>query len=207
MRAIEKLPPAFKRFRKIGGVLDFTIFEDADDEEETALSAVAAAMPPKVSFDVDALRLLGNRHLKERAFFGDWYDVQSSSLLKLGHFRTADGVELENPKFKKLDRVKIKSSASPCPNAGAGGQFAYAFSSPPYALRARPSEVQLLFDEIRNFILPTSEQNKILDWSSPRLPEVSDYFATGMEWWGVFLFTIHIPTLQRLTAIAGSTTD
>ncbi len=46
-----------------------------------------------------------------------------------------------------------------------------------------------------------------MDWSSPRLPEASRFFAAGMEWWGVFLFTIYVPQIRRLTVIAGSTAD
>jgi hypothetical protein len=39
------------------------------------------------------------------------------------------------------------------------------------------------------------------------LPEASKFFAAGMEWWGVFLFTINVPSIGRLTVIAGSTSD
>jgi steroid 5-alpha reductase family enzyme len=67
--------------------------------------------------------------------------------------------------------------------------------------------VQTLFEEIRDFILPPALECEICDWSSPRLPEVSDYFADGMEWWGIFLFSVYIPALNRLTVVAGSTTD
>jgi hypothetical protein len=67
--------------------------------------------------------------------------------------------------------------------------------------------VQAVFEEIRDFILPPLKSSEILDWTSRELPEVSDYFVDGMEWWGAFLFSIHIPALQRLTIIAGSSTD
>jgi hypothetical protein len=64
-----------------------------------------------------------------------------------------------------------------------------------------------VFEKIRDFILPPLEGAEIFDWSSPQLPEVSDYFDPGMEWWGVFLFSIHVPAMTRLTVIAGSTSD
>ncbi|MBN9467142.1 MAG: hypothetical protein J0J10_00035 [Bosea sp.] len=57
------------------------------------------------------------------------------------------------------------------------------------------------------FLFPPLQKAEITDWSSPKLPEVSDYFADGMEWWGVFLFTIYLPDLKRLTVIAASATD
>ena len=56
-------------------------------------------------------------------------------------------------------------------------------------------------------VLPPDLAQVILDWSHPRLPDASPYFAAGMEWWGVFLFTVHVPALGRLTGIAGSATD
>lgn len=207
MKRVDKLPPAFKRYRKMFGVLDFAVFDEASGTEEEMLSAVPQAMQHARSFDAERLRKLGCRRIRERVFFGDWYDLESGKLLKLGIYTTADGSVLQDPKLQKLDRVKILSGAASCPEPGAGGQFAYAFSHPPYSLKGRPSEVQAVFEEIRDFILPPQQASEICDWSSPALPEVSDYFAAGMEWWGVFLFSIHVPALQRLTIIAGSTSD
>jgi hypothetical protein len=207
MRPIEKLPPAFKRYRKMRGALDFAVFEDAGSTEEDVLSAMLQVFSDARDFDAERLRTLGCRRLRERPFFGEWYDLESGMLLKLGDYTTADGTELHNPKLKKLDRVNIMSGGAPVPEAGAGGEFAYAFSNPPYGLRGPPSEVQSVFEEIRDFILPPTHTGEICDWTSPKLPEVSDYFEAGMEWWGVFLFSIYIPTQQKLTIIAGSTSD
>lgn len=207
MKRVEKLPPAFKRYEKMLGALDFAVFDDATGTEEEILSAISQALPDAGSLDARKLRSLGFRRIRERRFFGDWYDLESGLLLKIGSYKTADGSELENPTLKKLDRAKIISGAWQCPEVGAGGEFAYAFSHPPYGLKGQPSEVQATFEEIRDFILPPIHQAQIWDWSSPLLPEVSAYFAAGMEWWGVFLFSIHVPAIQRLTIVAGSTTD
>jgi hypothetical protein len=207
MKLLEKLPSAFKRYDKMRGVLDFAVFEDAGGTEEEILSAIPQALRHSRTFDAERLRSLGCRRIRERKFFGDWYEFDGGKLLKIGSYKTANGSELKDPKLKKLDGVKIISGASPCPEAGAGGQFAYAFSRPPYSLKGRPSEVQAIFEEIRDFVLPPTHPADICDWSSPHLPEVSDYFAAGMEWWGVFLFSIHIPAIQQLTIIAGSSTD
>lgn len=207
MRRVAKLPPVFKRYKKMWGVLDFAVFEEATGSEEEIVSAIREALPLKSSFDAQALRALGSRPIRERAFFGDWYEHETGNLIKVGGFRTASGEELENPVLKKLDRVAITSSASPAPDTRGGGQFAYAFSTAPYGLHGRPSEVQAVFEEIRDFILPPGDPCHIRDWSSADLGRVSDYFDAGLEWWGVFLFSIHVPALQRLTVIAGSTTD
>lgn len=207
MKRIEKLSSAFKRYEKMLGVLNFAVFEDATGTEEEVLSAIPQTLRHSHKFDADRLRGLGCKRIRERAFFGDWYDLDTGLLLKVGGWRTVDGRELENPKLEKLDEVEIMSGAAPCPEAGAGGQFAYAFSCPPYGLKGRPSEVQAVFDEVRDFLLPPGQRSEICDWSSPQLPQVSAYFAAGMEWWGVFLFSIYIPEIERLSIVAGSSTD
>jgi hypothetical protein len=203
MRAVERLPAEFERFRQIGGALGFAIYEDVGEEVE-ALTAISSTIS-----DIDAgmLETLGSRRIDKLSFFGDWFDAATGSVLKIGEFITSDGKTLVNPRLKDLDGIHIRSGASPLPVAGAGGQFAYAFSWTPYGLNADPGEVQELFDAITKFILPPKQEHHILDWSSPRLPEVSKFFAAGMEWWGVFLFTIHVPQISRLTVIIGSTSD
>jgi hypothetical protein len=203
MRAIDRLPLEFERFRHIGGALGFAIYEDAGEEVD-ALTAISSTIP---DFDRRRLESLGSRRIDKLSFFGDWYDAATESVLKIGAFTTSDGKKLVNPRLKDLDGIDIRSGASSLPEAGAGGQFAYAFSWTPYGLNAGPGEVQQLFNAIAKFILPPQHEHHIFDWTSPRLPEVSKVFAADMEWWGVFLFTIHVPLIRRLTVITGSTSD
>ena len=204
MKAVERLPREFGRLRQIGGVLQFAVYEDAGDDEAEALAAISSAIP---DLNTDTLKSLGCRRIDKRSFFGDWYDAETDSVLKIGEYTTSDGKKLVNPRLKDLEGIHIRSGGSPLPEAGAGGQFAYAFSWTPYGLKAGPEQVQELFTAITKFVLPPNLEHDILDWSSPRLPEVSKFFAAGMEWWGVFLFTVHIPVIRRLTVIAGSTSD
>jgi hypothetical protein len=81
----------------MGGVLDFAVFKDADGTEEEILSAVPQALYNTSTYDREKLRSLGNQRITERTFFGDWYDYASGLLLKGGTWKTADGLELENP--------------------------------------------------------------------------------------------------------------
>ncbi len=212
MRPVEKLPPSFKRFQKAGGVVRFAVFDASAGEEADLIFAIKSALPKYSTFSEERLRALPRKLLKEQTFFGDWFDPWDRSLIRVGDWDTRDGQDLHNPKLKNLigkghGRHESMSGAARGIVAGEGGQFAYAFSNPPYSLRARPTEVQELFDEITAFVMPSDQQSTILDWTSPRLPELSDYFAAGMEWWGTFLFTIHVPDTGRLTAIAASTSD
>ncbi|HKD24607.1 MAG TPA: hypothetical protein VKC66_01640 [Xanthobacteraceae bacterium] len=220
MERVLPLPPAFGRFHdEMDGVLEFAVFKDADGTEEEILSAVPQALyaswgrrAPRTTYDRERLRSLGSRRITERTFFGEptvdnnrWYDYERGLLLKGGTLTTADGLKLTNPPLVTLAGVKIVGSGSSIPRGP--GHFAYAFSEPPYRLNAKPDEVQAVFEKIRDFILPPTQHCEILDWSNEGLPEVSDYFNAGMEWWGVFLFSLYVPSLRRLTIIAGSDTD
>jgi hypothetical protein len=195
-----QLPQMFNEFAEVGGVLEFGVFENAQGEREEVLEAIAATI---AGIDKEALVRLGARQVDRSAFFGDWCDSETK-LINRGRVTTADGRVLINPFLVDLEGLPIVTAgATPPPSP----QFAYAFSMPPYGLKARQSEVQRLFSAISDFILPPQQPTQILDWSNPRLVEASAYFVDGAEWWGALLYTIELPALKRLVVVAGSATD
>ena len=110
--------------------------------------AVRSALPKDSTCDEEKLRGLPRKQVKERAFFGDWCDPVDRSL-RVGDWRTPEGKELHNPKLKSLigkgqGRHEGMSGAARGVVAGEGGQFAYAFSNPPTALRAAGHRVNSL---------------------------------------------------------------
>lgn len=143
MRSVEKLPASIRRYRNLGGVLDFALFEEAVGSEDEILSAVPQALRGHRVYDREKRRRLGGRRIDERAFFGEWYDPESSAILRLGH-HFGGGRIFKDPKLLDIDGIKLLNSSMPLPEPGEGG---------------------------------------------------------------IFLFTIHVPAIQRLTVIAGSTTD
>lgn len=207
MYRLTELPPAFKRYDEIGGVIDFAIFEDSDGSEPDIIEGVRTVLPQQCTFDPQALRAIGNRSIWKRELLGDWWAPETRALIKVGDWTTSKGESLHNPQLKMLEGVRIISGAFSPPEPGSGGQFAFAFLCPPYSLEAQPAEVQQIFDELLDFILPRKQASDVRDWSSPRLPQASDYFSAGMEWWGVFLFSLYIFDLRRLTIAMASTTD
>jgi hypothetical protein len=140
MRKVLSLPPAFDRFKAMGGALDFAVFEDADGTTEEILSAVPHVLHKSNSYDHEKLRLLGSQRITEQIFFGDRYDYATGLLLLIRGGLPSDGP----------------------------GQFSYAFSNPPYTLTVRRSgEVQTVFNEIQYFIiLPAEQVCEIADWSN-----------------------------------------
>jgi hypothetical protein len=201
-----ELPHAFQRYKEIGGVLDFAAFQSSSGSDEANLQAIGEVLAPVGVVNIERLRSLGSRRIDQPTLLGKWVDSEGM-LLKLGSGKTAGGQELENPRLVDLEGVKFKSWGAPLPEPGAGGELAYAFSDSPYGLKTSPQEIQKLFEDVRSYILPKGMTHQIRDWSSPQLPEVSGYFLRGMEWWGVFLFTIHTAELNRLVIICGSASD
>lgn len=211
MQRIERKPRSVRRYREIGGVLDFAFFEDVGDAVQVARAAIGQALERAVAgrgrLDPAPLRSVSPRALSRDAFLGDWFDGRSGLLVHHGDFTIDIGERLANPTCRQLEGVRLRSGGAPIPALWAGGQFAYAFSQPPYGLQASPGEIQALFEKVCDLILPPSLHSETLDWGSPALMDVSDYFLAGDEWWGVFLFTVRIPATRGMTVILGSTTD
>src|SRR5262249_12690195 len=158
--------------------------------------AICTAVP---GTDKIKLRALGCRRIDDHGFYGNWYDTETKSLLRLGTYTMQDGRTLTPPRPRDLEDVQIAQGCSAIPGPGGGGHFAYGSLWTPHVLQACPTEIQPLFDAIQQFVIPPNLDHEILDWSNPRLPEASAYFTAGMEWWGVFLFTVYVPAIQRLT--------
>ena len=201
------LPPAFDRFDRAGGCLHFATFECAEDDINTAASAIVSLISRFDEIRLEGLLASGCREISEAHFFGDWYDPSNGRLRKQGSVHTAAGRDLRNPYLIDLEGQDIRGSSHAGPSTFGGGNFAYAFFSTPYGMTASPAEIQSIFDAVRRFILPPRHKAVIRDWTSEALPDISRYFEMGAEWWGVFLFTIYVPDLNQLTVIAGSTTD
>lgn len=203
MLRLETPPSSIAQYREAGGELEFEIFEDADGTPDEVFAALCNWIP---DCNTDALRAVGFRQIEDAQFYGDWFDPSSNSLLQKGFTQTGDA-EFVDVRLADLEGARVVGSGGPIPPAGDGGQFAYAFSRPPYGISLSPKATQELFDKLRQFIAPPGVDHIILDWTSAELPNVSPYFEAGMEWWGVFLFSIYIPDYRRLTLIRGSATD
>lgn len=187
------LPPSVARYHQIGGVFEFHVFRDVAGDEASLLAAITHVLP---GTDVPRLRALGWRVIDDAAFFGSWADPLTRRL-------TPQRTIITTPEQGgRITAIGWGSS-----EAGTGGDFALAFQEPPMGLMARQYEVQRLFSDVTQFVLPIGSTSEIGDWASPQLPEVHPYFIAGMEWWGVYLFTIYLPETRQLTVILASTTD
>lgn len=205
MRPIPDVPPAITRYRAIGGVLNFALFEGSDGSDDDLFAAIRAAIPAEFALDRAVLQSFGSRQLPLAEFLGDWCDAVTGHLIRRGKWYAQDGREFDNPELVSLEGVVGDGGVCFPPDAGSGGQFAYAFLCPPRGdLAASPVEIQALFNELRAAIFPVGAELDIRDWSRPELGEASEYFACGFDEWGIFLFTTHQPATGRLAAIAAA---
>lgn len=175
-----ELPAVFQEYAAAGGALDFWVFEDVEGDRDTLLKAIESVVP---DLSIQVLAGMAERRIDEATFFGNRYDCSARQLLP-----RQSSYFIEMP--------------------GTGGDFARAFTDPPYGLYGCSwTRAVELFYAVRDYLLPARSSPEIIDWAHERLPEASPYFEAGMEWWGVFLFTIYLPSVRRLAVIAGSTTD
>jgi hypothetical protein len=200
---VDPLPSAFARYYEMRGVVEFAVFDDADNDPNTVFEAICTSAPID---DREALRAIGFRKIDDATFFGQWYDPASGALLLFGQYTFEGGQTFTNPRLRDLEGLRMMSGGSGLPEPGGGGEFAYAFSHPPYGMSGC-RDVQLAFEKIMHFIMPAGVDHEILDWADPALPKAGAYFQAGMEWWGVFLFSIYVPSYRRLTIAWASTTD
>lgn len=195
------MPGAISDYHRAGGVLAFAFFAETNGTEADARDAIAAALEhecadwpahpdgtPRATLNRPLLPLLPSRVLTRAAFLGDWVDVASGTRL--------------------FSNGYIASRGSSIPELWSGGQFGYAFSTAPYRMRVDAERVQTLFDAVCALILPARRTCTILDWGSEALLDLCPaYFEDGTEWWGVFLFTVHVAEEGRTAVILGSATD
>jgi hypothetical protein len=190
---------------KMGCAIRICAYEAESGDSEVCRIAIGQTFGKDCDHQV--LASIEPRKMRERSFFGDWLDFDTGKLIKRGTHSNDAGVELINPTLLQLANFRARSSGGDIPEAGEGGQFAYAFLCPPYSLRGDARKIQETFDALRAALLPEDSENEIRDWTSPRLPEFSAYFKAGMEWWGIFLFTIFDSSRKRLLVLSASTTD
>lgn len=206
MRRVTEVPEAVQQaLHDTGVVLAFASFTDVDGTESEARDAVAAALEyeyaqmlaywnatpqatPWAAPDRAVLPQLTSRTLTREAFLGDYVDVASGTRL--------------------FSKAYISARGTSMPDLWKGGHFGYAFSTSPYGIRVDAERMQALFDGVCAWILPAGRTCTILDWGSPVLLDLwPDYFEPGTEWWGVFLFTVHVAEERQLTVILGAATD
>ncbi len=216
------MPEIFEELEPLGVVLEYSFFENARESRHHDLQAIdahlthadqpAACLPDRTQWHLDnhgvsALLQISPRPLNYDQFLGSYCDPKDQMLILRGSGEVAGGTTLQDPRYDMIGERKIKSWGQSPPDLHDPGEYAYAFAQPPYGLRGSRAEAVRLFRKTTEILLPDWDDAVIHDWSGDDLSKVDGYFDSGMEWWGVFLFTIFQPSIERLIVISGSTTD
>lgn len=86
-----------------------------------------------------------------------------------------------------------------------------AFKYPPYSLRGTEQEIEVLWQQLCEFVGLSVQRKKdliILDWvHNKHNTSWSEFFNDGLEWWGVWCITIYNPRQQSLGCLIASATD
>ncbi len=95
----------------------------------------------------------------------------------------------------------------------------HGFRRPPYGTRFKggEEEARALFHEWCNLLgLEAAEGVQVINWVDGFVldwqdgddnPPWSDYFASGLEWWGIWCMTVWNPRRRTLSALVASATD
>ncbi|MFU7529105.1 hypothetical protein [Qipengyuania sp. ASV99] len=156
---------------------------------------------------VAALQSLNQCNLTREAFLGEWCDPRDLMLIKRGSGEVEGLGQVSDIRYDKLGEAPFRSWGGATPDCEEPGQYAYAFSCPPYSLEGPSAKIQRLFKASTELLLGRGERIEIFDWSRGDLTRVHPLFEAGMEWWGVFLFTIFKLDDHSMFVISGSTTD
>lgn len=170
----------FDRYEKAGGVLEFVMIdvrssqlasEDLHKKAATiAYSFVQRIHHEKLEGTVGEDRFCGLL-ITFDDFFGPLFDHERRCLL-------------------------LKNALSEREMRG----FAYAFSQPPYRLRAAE---ELFLGFYRSIFFGFPAGTEFWQWNTDALR----YFDAGREWWGTFFWTVRPLSIGQIIAILGSSTD
>jgi hypothetical protein len=208
-------PQIIFELASIGVELDYSFFAGAGPERLDRLLAIdahlsAAENPREWHLPADAIAALQSieeRELTREIFLGEWCDPRDLMLIRRGSGEVEGLGRVSDIRYDKLGEASFRNWGGTTPDCDEPGQYAYAFSCPPYRLEGPSAKIQRLFKASTELLLGRGEKIEIFDWSGGDLTRVHPVFKAGMEWWGVFLFTIFKPDDDSMIVISGSTTD
>lgn len=87
-------------------------------------------------------------------------------------------------------------------------EYAKTFLEPVYTNKKLTLEK---FNILNNILFPNKNSLEIYDWCDDEYDywenQWSNYFTYGLDWWGVYFWTIYDESLNTFTTISASTTD
>jgi len=198
--------PSYLRFLEADGEVAISICENGEDVLKHHSTVLAHAIQNCAigNVDQDGLQQVYPLEIDIPTFHGSWFDCEKGLLINKGMVTTKTGVSTIDPYF--IDITDYSSRSSNAPDLWQLGGFAFAFCDPPYGLRTQRHETQKLYTEITSQLVPKHDV-KIYNWHRKELLEAVPQLGAGTEWWGVFAFTIFVPSSGCIFGLVASSTD
>jgi hypothetical protein len=199
-----------KRFKDIGGCVDYVLLDcdlaAGDDVAAVETHRNAAVMALEIiqrRFAQYAAETSKKQEIPIQDFFSLTIDYEKAKCLA---GRRVSPDDFFGPRYDPLQKRLIMPRSGVIP-----GGYAFAFSDPPYTLfdhannrRILEDEGSELFHSINKEVLGRiSPDSVIFHWPD----DWSNYFESGQEWWGSFLWTFANPGVNGIIALGASTTD
>ncbi|MCW2241599.1 hypothetical protein [Azospirillum canadense] len=177
MRPAHLLAPALYSYRKLGGALSFSVFDEFDGSDARLREALAYAINEACGgrdfINLERIAQLSGREISREDFLA---------------------FSMSDPLDWRPERVF--------------GRFGLALALSYSQYRPGSPGSEKLFDEMVEAVSPSSRDRHFWDWKTWDLPSISPYFTSDylgrMEWWNVYLLTVHVPAEERLFVIVGS---
>lgn len=201
-----------KRFAEVGGCVDYVLLDcdSAAGQDATSIETHRRAA-------IKGLEVIRDRVAEYAAKTSQRQGIPIENFLsiRIDYDRAACLVgtkvsreEFLGPRYD-LERGQLALHGDGAIPGGIG--YAYAFSDPPYTLydhankrRVSQEEATELFHAINREVLGgLTPQSLVFQWPD----DWSNYFDSGKEWWGTFLWTVTNPDQGPVVVVAASTTD
>lgn len=192
-------------YRSSGGVIFISVCEEAEDTHDCHAATLAAAINSK---DVEKVSNKVSNvvpvEIEEEAFHGSHFDYDRQLLRHNGTVNLSRGRSQTNPYYK--DMLSNMGCSSDIPDLWCLGEFAYAFCQPAYGLSMKPFEIHETYSAITSEVTPRN-QCRIFSWQKEEILDADPWLKAGIDWWGVFVFSVYNKNSGQLFGIAASDTD
>lgn len=204
-RAIDWQNKHYDLYCSSGGVISISVCEEAEDTHVCHAAAVTAAINSK---DIERVSNKVSNvvpvEINEETFHGSYFDYDRQLLRHNGTINLAGGDTQTNPFYKDIESKW--GGSSHIPDLWSLGEFAYAFCRPAYGLTMKPFKIHETYLAITSEVTPR-DQCRILSWQKKEILAADPWLKAGVDWWGVFVFSVYNKNTGQLFGIAASDTD
>jgi hypothetical protein len=176
----EELRRALEAYAAAGGVVEFIVYqgEPGDDPHEAAMRAAANEL---------GLEWTATPRISGRPTAAEF----------VGRIESSAGV------FDRPGPFLAARQAAGSFSMNITDGLLFAFTDPPYTLRARPDEADGWWDLVSRELFNNYQDVAIARWTD----DWSTYFDAGHEWWGAYWWTVHNRAREWMVVVAASATD